>query len=212
MDKIYTIGILFLLFLAVPASPFAETPERNSVVYFADNIELSIETQGSKVLLSWSVRNNLKVHEVTVYRAIETEKLAPIHKMSARNISADFVDHLLGSEVDAKKIAYQVEVTLTNGERVFSETKIVDLNERRALKPTIFTSGSTIQFDFHSLKRGNVQAQVFNMTSRLVKQQQFTAYEGENQSTIYAGNLKRGMYFLRLEQDGKSTTTKFFVR
>lgn len=209
---IYTIAICLLAFSASFATATSNDFEGSvrAEVLLAQPPQLNIKTEGNKVLLSWDEFSNKSIAGITVYRSSDNIHFSPIHTSSQTEI--DFVDYLLGSELDKEQLFYKVQFRFKNGSIVQSAIGRVALAENKALKPTIITGSGQIGINFYSTKRENTSVQVFNLTSRLVQQQNYTANQGDNQLYLDVSNLRSGLYYLRLEQNEKVTTTKFFVR
>ena len=76
--------------------------------------------------------------------------------------------------------------------------------------PNPVRSQATVSFELKN--SGNVSYQVFDMTGRMVMNQNMGRMsEGSHQITINAENLSTGSYILRLSQGAKNETVKFMV-
>lgn len=211
MRKIFTILFISLLLLqantvlggsALPTNIFTQQDK--------DDIQISTSIEGDRVLVSWNVFSQKRLQSIRVYRSTDGIDFNSIYSSSSD--SFDFSDHLTSSEQKTTYIYYKVKAVFADGSVLLSGLEKINLNEARSLKPIIYTSGGQINLEFFNSAYGSMTAQIFNTTSRLVKQELYTPIQGNNRISIDAGNLRSGMYFLRLEQNGKVTTTKFFIR
>ena len=89
------------------------------------------------------------------------------------------------------------------------ETASID-NINVSVYPNPVSSQATVSFELK--ESGNVSYQVFDMTGRMVMNQNMGRIaEGEHQITINAENLSAGSYILRLSQGARTNTVKFMV-
>ena len=90
------------------------------------------------------------------------------------------------------------------------ENPTVESNVNVNIYPNPVSSQATLSFD---LKEScNVSYQVFDMTGRMVMNQEMGRLAaGEHQININAENLSNGSYILRLNQGAKNETVKFMV-
>ena len=175
-----------------------------------DEIQLATKTEGDRILLSWNIFSEKKVASIQVNRSENGKDFSMVYRTSSSTFN--FTDYLVQPLNSAEQLYYSVKVVFSDGSTASSSIKEINLEEERSLKPSVYTAGNQINVEFYSAERNAVVAQIFNTTSRLVKQERFVPFQGSNKLTIDAGNLRSGMYFLRLEQNGKVTTTKFFIR
>ena len=89
------------------------------------------------------------------------------------------------------------------------ETTSID-NVNVSIYPNPVVNQATVSFELK--ESGNVSYQVFDMTGRMVMNQNMGRIaEGEHQININAENLSSGSYILRLNQGAKNETVKFMV-
>ena len=89
------------------------------------------------------------------------------------------------------------------------ETTSID-NVNVSIFPNPVVNQATVSFELK--ESGNVSYQVFDMSGRMVMNQNMgRVAEGEHQITINAENLSAGSYILRLSQGAKNETVKFMV-
>lgn len=177
-----------------------------------DVVDFSFQTEKNSVLLSWNIENLENVHSITVERSRNNLNFVPVFQSYSLDRYEEYRDRLFGAEANSDLLYYRMIVQYKNGKMNQSKSKVIDLLENRVLRPTIYTAPSRINYEFLSVNSSNTVAQIFNTTSRMVKQTEFTANRGKNLMSVDVSDLQSGLYFLRLEQDGKVTTTKFFVR
>jgi hypothetical protein len=89
------------------------------------------------------------------------------------------------------------------------ETTSID-NVNVSIYPNPVVNQATVSFELK--ESGNVSYQVFDMTGRMVMNQNLgRVAEGEHQVNINAENLSAGSYILRLSQGAKTNAVKFMV-
>ena len=83
-------------------------------------------------------------------------------------------------------------------------------NVNVSLYPNPVSSQATLSFELK--ESGNVSYQVFDMTGRMVMNQNMGRMnQGSHQVSVNAENLSSGSYILRLSQGAKNETVKFMV-
>lgn len=210
MRKKFTLLFIFALFLqATTGLGNIALPMNEVTVLQADEIQFSVTTESDRILLSGNVFHDKSISTVRIYRSYDGKKFNSVFTSSSNTIS--YTDYSAQSR-SQEMVYYKVKAYFRDGSTLESSVKEINVNEARSLKPIVITSGGQINIEFFNAKDASVTAQVFNTTSRLLKQDEFQPYKGTNQITMDGSNLRSGMYFLRLEQNGKVTTTKFFIR
>lgn len=213
MNRFVPILLLLLLPFMGKTTTYAQAQSVGQEFFVGQPpVKFSLQTEGSKVLLSWELKSEKEVKSFIIERSADGELFIPIYQTYYLEGSSEYIDYLLGAEQDLEKLHYRVIIEFRDGEEAVSKQKAVNLIEGKLLKPTIYSNSGNVNFTFHSSISKSVQVQVFDTTGGIVHQEAISASEGVNTETLRTYDLRKGLYFLRLEQDGVVTTTKFFVR
>jgi len=206
MKKIINI-FLFAFFLGI-STPLVVANTGTTEVLNEDVFDFSISSDNQLIELAWeNVPKNTS--EIIIQRSFDGKRYTPVFR-SNNTKGLSFQDDLFSLPVD--EVNYRFQFILNDGSEVFSNSKFLSLKNQDHLKPTIYLNGGQVNFDFFSSEKGRVTAQVFNSTANLAGEYIFESDKGENSQQFNLHGLRNGLYFLRLELNGKITTTKFFVR
>ncbi len=199
----------FLFVLLATLSPTFVVANSTSEVVLKDEVfDFSITSNNDLVEIVWeNVPKNTS--EIIIERSFDGKRYTSVYRTN-NTVGYTFQDDLFSLPV--QEVNYRFKFLLKDGSEVFSNSKFLSLENKDHLKPTIFANGGQILFEFYSSGNGMVSAQIFNSTANLIAEDLFETESGDNSLEMNVYDLRRGLYFLRLEMNGKTTTTKFFVR
>lgn len=205
MKKLFYI-FLFTFLLASPMIIMANTTDIE--VLDQDVFDFSIATDNDRVDIVWeNVPDNTS--EITIERSYDGKRYTSVYRTNSIS-GYDWQDDLFSLPIE--DVYYRFKFTLKDNSEVFSNAKFVSLKNQDHIQPNIFSNGGQVLFDFYSTSDGIIKAQIFNSTANLVNEEVFEVDRGDNNHEISLFGVRSGLYFLRLELNGKTTTTKFFVR
>jgi len=213
--RLQTVLTLLLLLVAVSFTGTAGTAlySTNSEISLEPgDIEVTAKVEGSKVHLRWDIDQIADIKEVIIERSENNTFFRSLAKLEKKSISFRFTDYLLASDLSKRSLFYRVTIISSTGKKYISQNVTVDLGSTKNLKPSILVSGGNIEVDFQSELNSSTQISIFNNTGRTIKSVSMYSRTGDNKEIISSSDLRAGLYFLRIEQNGKVTTTKFFVR
>lgn len=215
MRKLQFLIPVFLLLAAVSFSGTAGTPlysSNHQILPNPGDIKLSAVVEGSRVNLNWNIDDVPNISQVIIERSDNNAFFRSLTTLENKAINTRYTDLLSVSDLNKRSLYYRITVVTTSGEKFTSEKIPVDLGSTKNLKPNIIVSGGEINVEFQSERNAASEISVFNNTGQPIKTINFFAREGNNAESILSSDLRPGLYFLRIEQSGEVTTTKFFVR
>ncbi|MBX2844732.1 MAG: T9SS type A sorting domain-containing protein [Saprospiraceae bacterium] len=205
--------LLFTFTFAVALSTNATAGE---TLYVGDSffeqadkdVNLRAEIDGSRINLSWDFKADLE--EIIVERSENGGSYTEVNALP--NDITSFTDYIRNADLDDRALYYRLRLITVDGTEIISESVKVDLKSARNLKPNILVRNGQLDVEFYSRIPATTQVTIINNTGRPVRTFSIRAESGTNSEYIDAADLRSGLYFLRLEQQGEVTTTKFFIR
>jgi|GEM_PF-6623793 len=178
---------------------------------FNQDIELLAEIDGTKVTLDWSLEDNSDIAAIIVERSFNKSDYNEVYRFEDGAIGDGFTDYLLNRDMENSGVHYRIRVIDNEGKVAISDAAFVKLSSKQTLKPSVVTNGGRLQVDFNSPSLSNTVIQLMNNTGRVVSEVTVRSDYGSNRELIDVSQLSSGLYFLRIEQGGVVSTTKFFL-
>ena len=115
----------------------------------------------------------------------------------------------------ASIVYYRIKAIEPTGVWSYSETKTIRLtllqNTDVTLSPNPFTTSFNINYT--GKENGNISVEIFNLNGQQITHLNQTVHAGQNNILMTGGNkMNRGVYFLKVSQDGKTITTGKIIK
>lgn len=150
---------------------------------------------GDKVLLEWTVENEVNFDRYEVERSINGTAYKKIVEVKAENLGnykfSDNADALKG-----RRVYYRLKRVDKDGHFKYSEvfTLHIPLNTRFSVYPN--PASSYIQLQINNAVTGNVNIQVTDVTGRVLQEHKITG--NESNIRLSTSNLNNGTYLIKL--------------
>jgi hypothetical protein len=178
-----------------------------------DLTAFSAQKQKDDVQLNWITASENNSSHFTIERSTDGKTFDPIEKVKAAGNSA-FVNKYSYLDKDAFKagsvLYYRLQMTDNDGSFEYSETRVVNGDESSMTEVAVYPNpfADELFVTFNSASAKPVELLIQDITGKNIQHLMLQSTSGINKLPVDAGDLKAGIYFVVLKNEGQQQTIK----